>query len=549
MALNQGDLRTFCLRLGVLLRERQLSQQRPQGTTRGRSHAPRPHLQESMPSMPLRFIIKTAVAMVLSLIAACGEETQEASKQPHIVVITAGDLAVDDLGTYGGPIPTPNMDRLAARGILFTRGYAAAAHPGPSRAALASGQYPQRFGYMYETGPVRTAMRDERGMPDTVTMVQERLRSLGYETAMFGAWNLGGRPGQYATQRGFDYFWGTLGARTTYIGPRIEGTVFAKTAQFRLPPSRSRFDTVFSGARADKVNNVKEYLTDSMGEAVVEYIARFARVNADVPASSELEADQDDTSPLFLWAAFHAPRTPLTALEEDFQGLPDLGSKQRNTYGAMVRALDRNIGRILDSLEASGMLEDTLLVFTADRGCDALAGTCPCTGLRAGAPTFREGALRVPFIVSFPGAVSAQTRVDVPVMPFDITATIMDLADPEDRLLPEFDGRSLTELLGGNLGRFKQRALYWQQNPLLAVLMNNQKMTRNGESNVAELYDLSNDPAEKNDIASINSFTVSDFETRLDTWQQANSFPLWDDIDYGAMTICGAREFGIKAPR
>lgn len=485
-------------------------------------------------------IYRLLVVTFGALLASCGESDTQQQAQPHVILITAGDLSPSDLSVYGGPISTPNIDRIAQKGILFTQGYAAAAHAGPSRAALASGQYPQRFGFMFDTGPVRPTIRDATGVPDTVTLVQERLRALGYQTAMFGSWNLGARPEFYATQRGFDYFWGTLGDSTAYIAPREDGVVFTKTARYRLPPSRSRFNTVFEGAAADTVNNNKRYLTDDMGDEVSSYIERFVR--------------RDDTgvsgaAPLFLWAAFHAPRTPLTALEQDFDDLPDLGSKERNTYGAMVRALDRNVGKILDALDAAGAADNTLIVFTADRGCDALAGTCPCDTLRGGAPSLRQGGLIVPFIVAFPGGAQAGTSADVPVMPFDITATMMDYADPQDRLLPEFDGRSLTELLEGKLGRFQQRPLFWQQTPLIAMLMNGQKLVATGDDNQPELYDLTVDPQEGNDIASANAYAISDMETRLDVWQQANTYPKWASSTYKSHTICGTKEFIIEPPR
>ncbi|MEO0412240.1 MAG: sulfatase-like hydrolase/transferase [Pseudomonadota bacterium] len=490
--------------------------------------------------MYVSYFCRLLAIALCALLASCGETNTQQQVQPHVILITAGDLAQSDLSAYGGPIPTPNIERIVQKGVLFTQGYAAAAQAGPSRAALASGQYPQRFGFMFDTGPVRPTIRDNIGMPDTITMVQERLRALGYKTAMFGSWNLGARPEFYATKRGFDYFWGTLGDSTAYIAPREEGVVFTKTARYRLPPSRSRFNTVFSGALADTVNNNKRYLTDDMGDKVADYIERIANDASTAPSEDK---------PLFLWAAFHAPRAPLTALEEDFDGLPDLGSKERNTYGAMVRALDRNIGKILDALEAAGAADNALIVFTADRGCDALAGTCPCEGLRGGAPSVRQGGLIVPFIAAFPGGKQAGTSVDVPVMPFDITATIMDYADPEDRLLPEFDGRSLTELLEGKLRRFEQRPLFWQQTPLVAMLMNGQKLVANGEDNVPELFDLSVDPQEQNDIASANAYAVSDMETRLDVWQQANTYPKWLSSTYKSRTVCGTKEYIIEPPR
>ncbi|MEM7570216.1 MAG: sulfatase-like hydrolase/transferase [Pseudomonadota bacterium] len=489
--------------------------------------------------------------VVTALLSACGETETAEESQPHIILITAGDVSVEDISAYGGPIPTPNIERLAKRGILFTKGYAAAAQAGPSRAALMSGQYPQRFGFMFDTGTVRETIKGSFGVQNTDRLLQERLRTLGYETALFGSWNLGAREEQYPMLRGFDYFWGTLGDNTTYIAPRAPGVVFTKSSNYRLPPSRSRFNAVFAGGSAETVKNTSRYLTDDMGAEVVRYINKFHRKSvAKGPSQTpSVQSASGSQNPLFLMAAFHAPRAPLTALKSDFEGLPDLGSQERNTYGAMVRAVDRSIGRILDALDKTGMSDNALIIFTADRGCDALVNTCPCETLRAGASTFYEGGLRVPYIVAFPGGGSSGLESSAPVMPFDITATIMDYADPQDRLLPEFDGRSLTEIMNGKAGRFEKRPLFWQQTPLIAVLMDGKKLIRNGESNVAELYDLTNDPGEQNDIASTNSYIVSDMETRLDVWQQTNTFPGWETANYGARPVCGRREFVANTRR
>ncbi|MEM9287481.1 MAG: sulfatase-like hydrolase/transferase [Pseudomonadota bacterium] len=491
-----------------------------------------------------QLFILTAIS---ALLGACGGSDTRAPTQPHVIWITAGDLALEDLSVYGGPIPTPNMERIAALGVTFDTAYAAAAQAGPARAALVTGRYPQRFGFTYDLGPVRPAMVASSGMPDNAEMIQDRLRALGYTTALFGSWSLGARTEFYPMRRGFDDFWGTLGDSTSYIAPRAENAVFTKTPNYRLPPSRSRFDMVFVGPMADTVQNFKRYLTDDMGEEVARYIRlHFA---GDITTREAETAAQDAPKPLFLWASFHAPRVPLTALKSDFDGLPDLGSEERNTYGAMVRALDRNIGLILDTLEDSGALEDAIIVFSADRGCDAVAGTCPCGTLRGGASSFREGGIRIPLIVTFPGGEQAGTRIDLPIISLDIAATVMDYADLEDRLIPEFEGRSLREILDGKTRRFETRPLYWEQTPLIAIRMDGKKLLQDGQNNRAALYDLTTDPREQTDLADDNRYLVSDLETRLSVWQQSNIFPAWETSKYEPLMICGETEFVVQADR
>lgn len=490
-----------------------------------------------------KLILSAFVVPVLLGLASCGEEKAPPPKQPNVIMIVAGDLSPTDIGPYGGSIPTPNLDRLAAMGTVFDQGYTAASQVGPARAALASGRYPQTFGYQYDTGNVRKTINARAGMPDDVILVQERLQSFGYTTALFGSWQLGAAPDFYPMYRGYDSFWGTLGAYTAYTEPRREDSVFKQTTKYRLPPSRSRFNTVFTGQRATTVNNIKEYLTDDMGDQITKFLDEKIK---ETKASQENPPSTNFDQPYFVWASFHAPREPLTALEADMVGLENFGTKERQIYGAMVKALDRNIGKILDRLEAAGTLEDTLIIFTADRGCDSAAKTCPCDTLRAGAPSFREGGLRVPLIVSMPNRLARGQRVSAPVISMDLTATIVEMTDPRPRVVPEFDGEDLTPLLTGSRAQLGARTLFWQQYPLSAAVSGTKKILMDGESNRPMLYDLERDPSEQTNLASGDIYTASELETQLDLWRQNNAYPLWDGGKSYPVTICGTEEYILR---
>lgn len=473
---------------------------------------------------------------------------------PHIVLITAGDIALEDISPYGGPIQTPNLERLAALGSVFERAYSAAVQPGPARAALASGRYPQRFGYHFDTQSVRRSVREQTGIPNGVQLISQRLRRYGYRTAHVGSWHLGAAPNFYPTYRGYDSFWGTLGASTAYIAPRAKKTVFAQTPRFPRPPVRLRFDRVYTGQRADVVDNDDAYLTDDMGD----YIVRELEAGlAAVPPALALDDStgqavaSEQPAPMFLWAAFHAPRQPLTALRSDMAGLPALGSQQRQVYGAMIKALDRNIGKILDALERSGALEDTLIIFTADRGCDGLAGTCPCGTLRGGSPNFHEGGLRVPLIIAMPGRFASGQRIDAAVISMDVTATMNALGDPQQRYPVKLDGIDLSPLLADNsietAGQLKRRRLFWQQHPFSAVLSADIKYVANAIEELPELYDLSADPGERRNIARRQKVQSADLAASLSAWQQGNMPPVWQGYSQARAPICGRQE-SILAP-
>lgn len=499
--------------------------------------------------MSLFSLPRIAVFAAIGLLAACGEETPEPMRQPSVIIITAGDVALEDLSPYGGPISMPNLDRLAAMGTVFDRAYTASPQAGPARAALATGQYPQRFGFHYDLGPVRESLTAKTGIPDDVTLLPERMQSYGYTTMLFGSWQLGASPPFYPLFRGYDVFWGSLGANTSYTVPRRTDTSFARTPKYRLAPSRSRFNTIFTGDKADTVSNTSRYLTDDMGDEVAREITRIFRRNAPTPQAagdSGTQPEASETKPFFLWAAFHAPREPLTALKKDMEGLEGLGSKHRQVYGGMVKALDRNIGKILDTLESQGALEDTMIIFTADRGCDSAAQTCPCGTLRGGAPTFREGGLRVPLIISMPSTFQAGSRVKDPVISMDIAATIIALSDPSQRFVPELDGVDLTRTLKDPSKPVGKRVLFWDQFPFSAAIRGDTKILLDGTSSRAKLYDLAADPGELEDGAEEDFYTVSEIETKLDLWRDNNIIPAWEGYKSASMQICGSEEHGLQ---
>lgn len=500
--------------------------------------------------MSLFSISRIAVLAAIGLLVSCGEEAAEPMRQPTVILITAGDIALEDLSPYGGPIAMPNLDRLAAMGTVFDRAYSASTQAGPARAALATGQYPQRFGFHYDMGTVRESLTAKSGIPDDITLLPARLQSFGYTTMLFGSWQLGAAPPFYPMFRGYDVFWGTLGANTSYTVPRRADTSFARTAKYRLPPSRSRFNTIFTGEKADTVPNTSRYLTDDMGDEVAREIARAFRADALQPqAQAATPSNTPQASarkPFFLWAAFHAPREPLTAIKADMEGLESLGSKNRQVYGGMIKALDRNIGKILDALEAQGALEDTMIIFTADRGCDSAAQTCPCGTLRGGAPTFREGGLRVPLIISMPSTFQAGSRLADPVISMDIPATIIALSDPEQRLVPELDGVDLTRTLKDPSKSMRKRILFWDQFPFSAAIRGTTKILLDGTSSRAKLYDLAADPGELEDGAEEDFYTVSEIETKLDLWRDNNTIPAWEGYKSAPMQICGREEHGLQ---
>jgi len=472
------------------------------------------------------------------LLAGCsGDDGNQARQRPHVLLISAGDIALEDLSVYGGPIPTPNLQRIADLGTVFDRAYSASPQSTAARAALATGRYPGRLDGQFHISSVEQSIKNGAGVPKTVPLISERLKRIGYQTVHVGSWNLGAASAFYPTNRGYDRFWGTLGASTAYIMPRARSARFAPTDAYRRPPIRSRFDTVYTGPRADPVANTATYLTDDMGDEIVRQLK--------AALSPVEEAQEASRTPLFLWAAFHAPRQPLTARRKDTYGLRGMKSKQRQIYAAMIKALDRNIGKVLDALDSLDALQNSLIIFTADGGCDAKAGTCPCATLRAGAPSLHEGGLRVPLIMAQPARFAGKNRTDTPVISMDVTATILAVANPGEHLDPTLDGQDLSPLANG--AKLSPRRVYWQQGSSTAVVSGAMKLFDAGDGAGASLYDLKIDPSETRDIARRQTVQSADMAASLVQWQEGNVAASGEGFEPHTINICGRSET-ILAP-
>jgi arylsulfatase A-like enzyme len=323
--------------------------------------------------------------------------------RPNLVVILVDDMGWKDAGFSGNDsFHTPNMDRLANSGMIFTRAYAAAPNCAPTRACLMTGQYPPRHG-AYTVVDERhspgqpshkiMAIPSKAELDSAAVTIAEVLQDAGYATGMVGMWNLGkGRKGpRVPTGQGFD----------SYVQPKDLG--FEQDEYF---------------------NGHGEYLTDRLTDSSIE----FAKVQQ---------------RPFFLYAAYHAIHSP-------FDPKPELLRKNDgNAYAATIEALDENIGRL-----AAALPKDTVILLTSDNG-----GTRKYVEpLRGGKGTLYEGGLRVPAFAAGPG-IEAGLTSDEPVSTIDLFPTLLALAGvsvPEN--LP-LDGENLTPLWNG--GALKRDVLFW----------------------------------------------------------------------------------------
>jgi arylsulfatase A-like enzyme len=422
-----------------------------------------------------------------------GAETQRdgaGQSRPNFVFILIDDMGWRDMGFSGNDFAeTPNTDRLAREGIIFSQAYSSAPNCAPSRACIMSGQYPPRHG-VYTVVDERhapgsphhkiVAAHSKDAMDTEVITIAERLKDAGYATAAFGMWNLGrGRSGpSTATGQGFD----------VYEKPQDVG--FDQHAYF------------------DDDGN---YLTDVFTDHGIEFI----------------ESNKD--RPFFLYLPYHAIHAP-------FEPKPDLVAKyerkaretgNRNAdpvYAAMVDAVDQNIGRVMSTLKRLGLDDNTMVIFTSDNG-----GTprfvAPLNGSKG---ALYEGGIRVPACVWWSGITNSGRTCAEPLLGMDFYPTMLAAAGIE---LPKqtIDGVSFLPVLK-NTGAINRDAIFWhfpcyvgKAAPCSAIRMGDWKLIEHFEDPHIELYNLADDIGESRNLAASNPTKARELHAHLTSWQKSTS--------------------------
>ena len=357
------------------------------------------------------------------------------ARPPNVVLILADDLGWNDVtfgggGVAGGSVPTPHIDSIAAEGVAFENGYAANGTCAPSRAAILSGRYGTRFGFEFTPTPpgMTTALGlmtsqdgtrlrpsipnrgaervpfEEMGMPPSEITLAELLAARGYQTAHIGKWHLGRANGMAPEDQGFDE--SLLMASGLYLPEDDPNVVNAKQDFDPIDKflwRALRFAASWNGGPAFEPGG---YLTDYYTDEAVRVIER----NRD--------------RPFFLYLAHWAPHTPLQATRADYDALSHIELHRERVYAAMIRALDRGVGRVLEALRENGLEENTLVIFTSDNGGAGYIGlpdvNRPFRGWKI---TLFEGGIHVPYFMKWPARIEAGQRFDAPVHHFDIFAT------------------------------------------------------------------------------------------------------------------------------
>ena len=465
-------------------------------------------------------------------------------RPPNIVFILADDMGYNDISTFGGGIAdgkvkTPNIDQLAAEGAVFEQSYAGNATCAPSRAMLMTGRYPTRTGFEFTPtpagfGPMVSLIGnsldnglppsryndelaegglpyDQQGLPSSEVTIAEILKDKGYYTAHIGKWHLGRGAGQTPNDQGFDD--SLLMASALYLPENDPNVVNAKLDfdpidQFLW--ARLNYANSFNNG-GDKRFEPGGYLTDYWTDEAVKVI----RANKN--------------RPFFLYLAHWGPHTPLQATREDYEAVGDIKPHRLRVYAAMMRAIDRSVGRINDTLEKEGLSENTIVVFSSDNGGAGYIGLPgvnePFRGWKL---TNFEGGLRVPMFLKWPEKVAPGTRVRNPVAHIDLMPTLAAAGDAEIPQEVQIDGVDILPLATGGAGAaWDRKTLFWQSGYYRVVRHEDWKLQISDDPQKAWLFDLATDPTEQNNLAASEPEKLAELEALLAEHEASARQPLY----------------------
>lgn len=429
-------------------------------------------------------------AAALGLLAQPGAETAD---RPNIIFLLLDDMGYADIGAYGNSYHrTPNIDSLAREGMRFTNAYAAAPNCSPTRASILTGRWPARLGLtQYLPGnvlPYAKLLQAELplGLPLDETVIAKPLSAAGYATACIGKWHLGG--GDYLPERhgfGESFASGHWGSHRSIFAPHI---------RVQVPGAQSG-----------------DYLTDSLTAAAERFI----------------EANR--SGPFFLYMSYYSVHSPIQAkpsLIDSYAGRDDPTNRNNAVYAAMVEGVDHSVGRLLSLLERHDLASNTVIFFFSDNG--GVPSRAFNGGLRSGKGYVWEGGIREPLIVRWPQVVQAGTVEDTPVTSIDFYPTLLEVAAAADSAGHTSDGTSLVPLLK-RTGGLERDTLYWHyphysnagSAPAGAIRRGGWKLVEFFEDSHVELYNLADDPAESNDLSSVEQERTISMKQALAAWRES----------------------------
>ncbi|HEY7166400.1 MAG TPA: arylsulfatase [Candidatus Binatia bacterium] len=424
-------------------------------------------------------------------LVTCSTQVKAAGAQsparPNIVYIVADDLGWKDVGFHGSDIKTPTIDKLAQEGARLEQVYVQPMCT-PTRAALMTGRYPFRYGLQTLVIPTP----GKYGLPTDEWLLPQALKEAGYRTEMVGKWHLGHADRKYwPLQRGFDYHYGAVLGEIDYY--------------------THASSNIKDWYRNNKPVNEKGYVTQLLGQDAVAQIM-----------------EHDPKTPLFLYLAFTAPHAPYQAPKEYLDKYKEIKDPTRRAYAAMISCMDDEIGKVVAALEKKKMRENTLIVFMSDNGGNTIAmfsGDVDVSKLelpadngpyRGGKGTLYEGGTRVAALANWPGHIKPG-EVSQMIHVVDMFPTLTALAGVNPKNGKPLDGINVWETISEGKPSPRHEVVYNIEPFRGAVREDDWKLIwRTPLPSAIELYNISQDPSEKNNLADKNPQKVAELQKRIE---------------------------------
>ena len=413
------------------------------------------------------------------------------AKSPNVILILADDLGYGDLSCQGSvnDVRTPHIDTLATNGISFSQAYVTAPQCGPSRAALLSGRYQNRFGFESNEWAYNP------GMPRSVPLISELLKDHGYVTGYIGKWGITSKRHSYPPKRGFDEsFWVQ------------DGNVY-------FPDTPSKYNTQLH--RDMEPVDLDTYSTDAFGREAIDFIRRH------------------EENPFFLFISYITPHEPMEAKASDLKRFAHIDDPLRRTTLAMIACLDDNVGRMLQVLKDRKLEEDTLIFFLSDNGGYPGNGSLN-TPYRGTKSQLLEGGIHVPFLMQWKGKLPGGKVYENMVSSLDIVPTTLALAGAKIRPEWQLDGVNLLPYISGEKPGKPHKTLFWRykawsnkpEQDGWAVRQGDWMLVRNGWSRTPPaLYNLASDPRQSKDLSRKQPELYDDLLRLWKQWDSHNVKP------------------------
>jgi arylsulfatase A-like enzyme len=426
---------------------------------------------------------------------------QTASRPPNIVFIMADDLGYADVSCYGRPdLSTPNIDRMAAKGVRFLQAYANSAVCSATRTGLITGRYQYRL----PLGLEEPLTGRDVGLPPEHPTLPSLLKKAGYGTTLVGKWHLGALPRFGPLQSGYDHFYGFRGGAVDYYS-HANGT--------------QKDDLWDDDVQVHQMG----YLTDLLGSRAVDVINGYGKSNR----------------PFLVSLHFNAPHWPWEAPGDEAEStrirstnLQDFDGGTQKTYQRMIQEMDRQIGRVLEALDVNGVTENTIVIFTSDNGGERFADTWPFTGRKT---ELLEGGLRIPAVISWPARIPQGRTTDQVAISMDWMPTLLAAAGAApDRAFPP-DGLNLLSALTGTAPP-APRKLFWRYKA------NAQRAVRDGDFKYLKmldntfLFNVVDDPMER---ANLKDRHRDIYDRMVAEWHEWNATMLPEIDESGTGNFTG----------